>query len=51
MNVMSYSLIPLAILESAGVTKEEALHILNKTSFLSRKSINVVSEYIIKLDN
>ena len=45
MNVMPCSLIPLAILEGAGVTKEEALHVLNKT-FLSGKAINVVSEYI-----
>lgn len=50
MNTMSYSLIPFTILEGAGVTKEEALYVLNKTSFLSGKAINVVSEYVIKLD-
>ena len=46
MDVMSYSQIPLSILKGAGVTKEEALHVLNKTSFLTGKAINVVNEYI-----
>ena len=50
MDVMSYSQIPLSILEGAGVTKEEALYVLNKTSILYGKAINVVSEYVIKLD-
>lgn len=50
-NAMPYSQIPSAVLEGGGVTKEEALYVLNKTSFLSGKAINVVSEYIIKLDN
>lgn len=51
MNIMPYSS-PLifGVLEGAGVTKEKALHVLNKTSFLYRKAINVVSEYVIKLD-
>lgn len=50
MNALPYSQIPSAVLEGAGVTKEEALYVLNKTTFLSGKTINVVSEYVIKLD-
>lgn len=50
MNAIPYSQIPSSVLKGAGVTKEEALYVLNKTTFLSGKAINVVSEYIIKLD-
>lgn len=51
MNATPYSQIPLVILENTGIIKEEALYALNKTSILSGKAINVVNEYIMKLDN
>ena len=38
------------VLNGAGVTKGEALHVLNKKDFLYGNAINVVNEYIINLD-
>lgn len=38
------------VLRGAGVTKEEALHVLNKKDFLYGNAVDVVKEYIIKLD-
>lgn len=38
------------LLDGAGITKEEALHVLNKKDFLYGNAINVVNEYIINLD-
>lgn len=38
------------VLNGAGVTKEEALHVLNKKDFLYGNAVDVVSTYIINLD-
>lgn len=33
-----------------GVTKEDALHVLNKKDFLYGNAVDVLSKYIINLD-